>query len=219
MPVIEIPQHLPERVACSIAAAVKYEIPANLMLAVAEQEGGSPGLVKRNGDGTVDVGSMQFNTKYLADLRRYGISAEDVSQAGCYPFDLAAWRLRGHILRDAGDLWTRAANYHSRTPSKNATYRAYILPRAARWQKWLEARFVTYDSTAGVVEMRVPTQGRAEHAGTSESPALPSTVPLGVTSNAFRVDPANTPAAKALATVYGRNLNAPSDSPGTDFSR
>ena len=60
---------------------------------------------------------MQFNTRYLEHLeRRYGITAADVA-AGCYPYDLAAWRLRKHLELDAGDAWTRAANYHSRNPA------------------------------------------------------------------------------------------------------
>jgi hypothetical protein len=88
---------------------------------------------------------MQFNTAYLSGLGKYGITAADIAQAGCYPFDLAAWRLRGHIRNDEGDLWTRAANYHSRTPQYNAAYRADLVVKALKWADWLEARFVTYD--------------------------------------------------------------------------
>ncbi|WP_407214871.1 lysozyme family protein [Enterobacter kobei] len=70
------------------------------MLAVAEKEGGSTGLENknRNSNGTYDVGRMQFNTVYLKDLEKYGITAEDVAQPqSCYSYDLAAWRIRGHI--------------------------------------------------------------------------------------------------------------------------
>lgn len=88
---------------------------------------------------------MQFNTAYLGDLARFGITASDVAAAGYYPFDLAAWRLRLHIRDDAGDLWTKAANYHSRTPRYNAVYRADLMARAAKWADWLEVRFVTRD--------------------------------------------------------------------------
>lgn len=116
MPFIDLPPQLQERVICSISAAVKYEVPANIVLAVAEKEGGKPGQWVKNTNGTHDVGPMQFNTLYLGDLAKYGITANDVAAAGCYSFDLAAWRLRQHIRMDKGDLWTRAANYHSRTP-------------------------------------------------------------------------------------------------------
>ena len=139
----DLPPLLQERVVCSIAAAVKYEVPANIVLAVAEKERGKPGQWVRNTNGTHDIGSMQFNTAYLAELSRYGITARDVAAEGCYPFDLAAWRLRMHLRNDKGDLWTKAANYHSRTPRYNAVYRADLMRRASRWANWLEARFLT----------------------------------------------------------------------------
>ena len=66
-----------------------------------------------------------------------------------YPFRLAAWRIRGHIANDRGDIWTRAANYHSRTPDINARYRADLIRRAARWTTWLDSHFPTHDASVG----------------------------------------------------------------------
>lgn len=139
--VADFPPQLQERVVCSIDAAVKYEIPANLMLAVAEQEGGKPGEWVRHPNGAVDVGPMQFSTGYLRDLSRYGITAQDVAAQGCYPYQLAAWRLRMHIKLDQGDFWTKAANYHSRTPQFNRVYRADLMVKAVKWADWLERHF------------------------------------------------------------------------------
>lgn len=128
------------RVTCSIQAAHRLALPANLVIAVAEQEGGHVGQWVQNKNGSYDVGPMQFNTVYLRSLERFGITAKDVEADGCYPYELAAWRLRRHLDRDRGDLWTRAANYHSRTPIHNVRYRAAIRARAARWARWLSAR-------------------------------------------------------------------------------
>lgn len=141
--VADLPPQHHERVECSIAAAVKYEVPANIVLAVAEQEGGKPGQWVRNTNGTHDVGPMQFNTSYLEGLKRYGITVDHVAAAGCYSYELAAWRLRRHLLYDQGDLWTKAANYHSRTPSRNARYRAKLMIKATKWANWLATRFPT----------------------------------------------------------------------------
>jgi hypothetical protein len=58
---------------------------------------------------------------------------------------LAAWRVKGHLERDKGDLWTRAANYHSRTPAFNARYRAVMIKKAGKWARWISARFKTYE--------------------------------------------------------------------------
>lgn len=75
---MDLPPDMQERIVCSITAAVKYEIPANILLAIAEKEGGKPGQWVNNRNGTHDVGSMQFNTKYLQDLSKYGITTESM---------------------------------------------------------------------------------------------------------------------------------------------
>ena len=137
---MDLPTDMQERVVCSIAAAIKYEIPANILLAIAEKESGKPGQWVSNSNGTHDVGSMQFNTKYLQELSKFGITPNHVANPGCYAYDLAAWRVRLHIKNDKGDIWTRAANYHSRTPKDNAKYRADLIVRAVKWADWLEDR-------------------------------------------------------------------------------
>jgi hypothetical protein len=163
--VTDLPPIEQERVICAVSAAVKYEIPANIVLAVAEKEGGAPGQWVRNRDGTHDVGPMQFNTAYLQELERYGIRANDVAATGCYPFDLAAWRLRQHIMNDHGDLWTRAANYHSRTPKYNVVYRADLMKKAIKWADWLDNRLspdeVVIEETATTPITTESTQGHA----------------------------------------------------------
>jgi hypothetical protein len=156
LPFADIPPQQQERIVCSISAAVKYEIPANIVLAVADKEAGKPGQWVKNTNGTYDVGQMQFNTNYMHELSRYGITANDVAASGCYAFDLAAWRLRGHIKNDKGDLWTKAANYHSRTHKYNTVYRADLMIKAARWADWLAARFVTVDITKKASAVKAP---------------------------------------------------------------
>lgn len=166
--VADLPPLEKERIVCSISSAVKYEVPANIVLAVAEKEGGKPGQWVRNTNGTHDVGQMQFNTAYLRELERYGITANDVAAPGCYSFDLAAWRLRMHLRNDKGDIWTRAANYHSRTPQFNTVYRADLMKKAVKWADWLEARFVTLDVTNEGATPSPPTM-KAEAATTSSA--------------------------------------------------
>lgn len=153
---VDLPPQLQERVVCSISASAKYEVPANIILAIAEKEAGTPGQWVRNANGTYDVGSMQFNTAYLKDLEQYGITPNDVAAAGCYSFDLAAWRLRKHIKNDQGDIWTRVANYHSRTYRYNTVYRADLILKAIKWADWLTARMPTYDATKSKAPVKKP---------------------------------------------------------------
>lgn len=51
-------QPLRIRVTCSIQAATRFDLPANLILAVAEQEGGQVGECVRNLNGSYDLGPM-----------------------------------------------------------------------------------------------------------------------------------------------------------------
>jgi hypothetical protein len=154
-----MPPQQQEMVVCSIGAGLAYGVPVNVMLAVAEQEGGRPGQWVRNTNGTYDVGAMQFNTTYLRELQRYGITPQAVAQPGCYPYQLAAWRLRGHLKNDQGDIWTRVANYHSRTPQYNARYRYQLVRRAQAWAQWLNTYFATH-----VVDGGSPLSTPASHA-------------------------------------------------------
>jgi len=75
-----------------------------------------------------------------------------------YPYQLAAWRLRGHLKNDQGDVWTRAANYHSRTPRYNARYRVQLMRRAQRWHQWLGHQFLVHEVGKPTV-MRRTAQG------------------------------------------------------------
>lgn len=133
-----------ERTVCAIAAARRHGIPPVVMLAVADNEGGRPGQANRNKNGTYDIGAMQINTRYLSELqRRYGIQAKDVAAAGCYPYLVAASRVRRHIDTATGDPWSAVANYHSRTARRNQIYRGRLLKHAAKWVPWLKARGIT----------------------------------------------------------------------------
>lgn len=211
MPFLDLPPQMQERVVCSITAAVKYEVPANILLAVAEQEAGKPGQWVENTNGTQDVGPMQFNTAYLAELRKYGITAQDVARGGCYSYDLAAWRLRGHLRNDQGDIWMRAANYHSRTPQYNAIYRASLIKRAGKWENWLVARFPTFDATqpgkpvVAAIADAGATPGAGQGATVPATPASAVAVPAQpgqVVKASISVRHYNREAAAALAAVF-----------------
>ena len=135
----------PAWVVCAVSAAAEYRVPANILLAVAQQEGGQVGQWVANANGSHDVGVMQFNTAYIATLSPFGIEPQDVAQSGCYPYRLAAWRIRQHLRTDSGDIWTRVANFHSRTPALTAAYRDQVITKAAIWAQWLSKRATVYD--------------------------------------------------------------------------
>ena len=169
---IDLPPFMQERIVCSVAAAAKYDIPANILLAVAEKENGRAGQwVLNSSNGSHDVGPLQFNTNYLRELAPYGIAPSHVAAAGCYPFDLAAWRLRKHIRYDMGDRWTRAANYHSRTPQFNQVYRADLIVRAAKWADWLGKHYQTREQA--MADAALPAPAAAPATAPAITPAAP----------------------------------------------
>lgn len=138
-----VPEHVIERINCILEASISYDVPADIMLAIAEKEGAKPGQVSINNNGTYDVGPMQFNSAYLQELEQYGIHTYHVAAPGCYSYYLATWRVKLHLENDKGDIWTRAANYHSKTPKYNIPYRNDLIEKANKWAKWLEERFNT----------------------------------------------------------------------------
>ena len=115
------------RMYCSVEAAVHYIIPADLIYAVSLNEGGKSDSKIRNNNGTFDLGTMQFNTAYLKTLEPNGIKASDVTKTGCYPFHLAAWRIKGHLDEPGSDIFQKVANYHSRTPKYNLIYKKRLI--------------------------------------------------------------------------------------------
>lgn len=147
MLILDTPTLMNERIVCSVTAALKYQVPPQILLAIAEKEGGKPLQWNKNKNGTYDVGVMQFNTQYLKDLEPYGITAEDVAQKGCFPYDLAALRLKEHLEKDRADIYTRASNYHSRTPKYNAIYREDLIKKSQKWGEWLNENFTNLQST------------------------------------------------------------------------
>ena len=149
MIVADLPPIEQERIVCSIIAAQKFHIPADILLAIAEIEGGKPNLEVINVNKTRDIGYMQFNSSYLDELStkyQYDFS-EQANKSGCYSFYLAAWRIANHISNDKGSIWQRAANYHSRTDKYNLIYQNKLISKAQKWAFWLKQNFSIMEIT------------------------------------------------------------------------
>jgi hypothetical protein len=143
LPVDEFYSFQPATTTCVVQAAAKQRVPANVLLAIASIEGGANGQVVPNANGTADISHFQINTAtYRAELAPYGISLRDLQWRGCYNAEIAAYLLSKR-LRDNGDqdFWTKAANYHSRTPKFNAVYRQKLIALSTEWANWLKSNY------------------------------------------------------------------------------
>ena len=139
---------------CALAASVRYDVPADALLSVYSVERGGTDTWSHDANGTYDVGPLQFNTAYLASLRRFGITPRAVEGKTCYPWFLAAWRIHNQLVDDHGGFWTRVARYHSATPRYVEAYRHKLLEYAPRWRAWLIAHYPTVVSAPQVPPVR-----------------------------------------------------------------
>lgn len=136
-----VPSYMQAAVSCAFEVGPRYGVPVNLVIAVAEVEGARPHTVKKNSDGSLDVGRMQINSIHFDDLAQYGITPQHLMEPGCYPVELATWMIARHMQGCKADLWTCVARYHSKTPQNNIEYQRKLIPAAARWSQWVRQHF------------------------------------------------------------------------------
>lgn len=108
-------------VSCINQAAVRFHVPATLLLAVVKTENGKPGWVRQNRNHTFDVGVMQINSQWFTTLSHLGYSKATLIYNGCANVMAGAWILSKSIAK-ANQLWRGVGDYHSHTDAFNAEY-------------------------------------------------------------------------------------------------
>lgn len=142
-------QTIPGRVAtlsCVIHAARSEGVPVYVLLGIHSKERGTNGQRVQNKNLSLDMGQFQINTIHFKRggmFERY--DSQHVRTDGCLNARLAAKILRNRLMTNiTRDFWTRAAAYHSWTPSFNAIYRngtakqPGLVAYSLQWKKWLE---------------------------------------------------------------------------------
>lgn len=137
----------PATIECVLESAIRRNVPANVLLAIGQHEAGKEGSALPNSNGTFDLGRTGVNTTHLVELEKYGVRQSTAKYYlmydGCYNYEMAAFLLRRHLEGCKQDFWTCVANYHSKTPSKNARYKKLIMPLAKKWEQYLSIRYKT----------------------------------------------------------------------------
>ena len=116
--------------ACLLIAAQTYQVPPGVLLGILQVEGGRVGQAVRNTNGSYDLGPMQVNTIWLAELSKKwntdrGTAMHWLRDDGCVNMAVSAWILRQRINR-TGDLWSGIAGYHSLTPGIGSRYASKV---------------------------------------------------------------------------------------------
>lgn len=134
-------------IACIIAASYTYQIPAPLINAILEVEGGTVGHFSENTNGSIDMGPMQINSIWLEEVSETFEMPQDevmirLVYDPCFNVAVSAWILRSHI-DETGNFWEGVAQYHSRTPDIGTRY---VMRVSHALQTQLDAAGIDYQN-------------------------------------------------------------------------
>lgn len=109
---------------CINHAAEIFHVPATLIISVMKIENGWNGAAIKNKNGTYDLGVMQVNSSWLKQVRKTGITREQLQYDPCVNVHTATWILAKGLAK--GEGWQGVGNYHSATPVYNQRYRQKV---------------------------------------------------------------------------------------------
>ncbi|GBR32777.1 lytic transglycosylase domain-containing protein [Gluconobacter kondonii] len=122
--------------ACMLASALHYHLPPRILPAIQRVEGGTMGHVSTNTDGSVDIGLMQINSRWILPIA--SMTHQPVSQVAarlalepCFNIAAAAMILRRALNEEHGNLMKAIGDYHSRTLPLNLDYQRRVVAAAA----------------------------------------------------------------------------------------
>jgi hypothetical protein len=117
------------------AAAAFYHLPPRVLPSIQAVEGGKPGLIHPNANGSADLGLMQVNTIWVAPLARYAhMNQQAVTQRltndPCFNIAASAAIMRLYLTEAHNDLMVAIGYYHSHTPYLSSIYQQKVLSSA-----------------------------------------------------------------------------------------
>ena len=123
--------------ACMALVAHLYTLPPRVLPSIQAVEGGAPGVVSRNANGSEDLGVMQVNSLWIGPLARYtGLDGETIRERlivrPCFNIAAAGAILRYYLDQAGGDLMRAVGDYHSHTTPLHDAYMAKVVQAATR---------------------------------------------------------------------------------------
>jgi hypothetical protein len=120
---------------CMLIVAATTGLPPRVLPVIQSIEGGAPGMVRPDSNGTADLGVMQVNTIWVPALAaRAGLPLADTQNRlvndPCFNIAAAALIMRTYLAETHGELLPAIGDYHSHTPALNADYTALAERRA-----------------------------------------------------------------------------------------
>jgi len=121
--------------ACMVLVAKLYALPPRVLPAIQAVEGGRPGSVSVNTDGSADLGVMQVNTRWVPALSAYAklpvatVRTRLVNDP-CFNIAAAGAIMRTYLNETRNNLMRAIGNYHSHTTLLNRRYQIQVLHAA-----------------------------------------------------------------------------------------
>jgi hypothetical protein len=122
---------------CMVLTAHFYGLPPRVLPSIQAVEGGRPGLVHPDTDGSADLGLMQINTRWIVPIAQ--VVRENEAQVSarlirdpCFSIAAAGAILTAYLHEARGDLMLAIGYYHSHTPLLNQSYQMMVRSSAAR---------------------------------------------------------------------------------------
>jgi soluble lytic murein transglycosylase-like protein len=123
--------------ACMVAVGNLYGLPPRALPAIQAVEGGAPGVVHHNSNGSDDLGVMQVNTRWVIPLAEasglppIAVWSRLVGDP-CFNITAAGAILRIYLDETHDNVMRAVGNYHSHTPVLNRKYQREVLAAARR---------------------------------------------------------------------------------------
>jgi len=123
--------------ACMASVAAAYHLPPRVLPSIQAVEGGQPGLVHLNTDGSQDLGVMQVNTRWVQPLAWQAgmapaVAGQRLLADGCFNIAVAGAIMRIYLNEAHGNLLLAVGYYNSHTPALAEAYQLRVLHAATR---------------------------------------------------------------------------------------
>jgi hypothetical protein len=112
---------------CMLVVAATVGLPPRVLPVIQKIEGGAPGVITLDSNGTQDFGVMQVNSIWIAPLAaRAQLSPIETRlrliEDPCFNIAAAGLILQDYLVENHGELLPAIGDYHSHTPGLNAAY-------------------------------------------------------------------------------------------------
>jgi len=131
---LALPGVAPAWADCLTNAARYHQVNDVVLRAIAWEESRMKSwAVRKNSNGSYDIGLTQTNSVHLKELAKFGIGPRHLQDA-CVSAFVGAWLYRKKVVKH-GNTWVAVGAYHSETPHLRDAYARRVHAIVLRWHR------------------------------------------------------------------------------------